>query len=104
MKLVTQRQYRLVIPPEMLADLYRVLSRAYLMAPVFIGEANREHAAAQFDAVIKEVAEKDGLLAAVLTQDMKIEINTITKDMTENTIEFNKELISYSEFLDQMKR
>jgi hypothetical protein len=57
------------------------------------------HASAQIDAIIKAVSEKNGLLAAMMTQELKVEVCWTFKDMRENTIEFRTSLISYEDFL-----
>ena len=103
MKICTSRSYRLIIPLAMRTDIARTVSASYLMAPVLHGEASLYHAAIQIDALIKAVSEKNGLLAAMLTQDIQIEISTTIKDLTENTIQFNKERVSYEEFLERQE-
>lgn len=99
MRICTLREYRFVIPETMRTDIARTIFFTYLMAPVMNGTGDYGQAVAQIDAIIKATAEKNGLLAAMLTQELKVEVRSTIKDMGENTIEFKKVLVSYEDFL-----
>ena len=93
----THRTYRIVIPDEMRTQAHRLLCKPIMMASVWTGIGNRESSVCQIDAIIREITEKDGLLAALLIDCLQIEVFSIYKDMDQCT-DMKKWLVSYVDF------